>query len=165
MDEAVHDLIKVYLAQIQSAIKISKIICEHGNREELTGDDIICGLVYRLMTPMPEDEIVEALNTAENFLNDEESDLYFSSRPRKSQLGAWASKQSSVIQSRKVLTSRFKKYEKKFEKMDVKRPPYWVGIKIVPKTFEFWQGDKFRLHEREVYYLRKKVWQKKILSP
>ena len=74
MDEAVHDLIKVYLAQIQSAIKISKIICEHGNREELTGDDIICGLVYRLMTPMPEDEIVEALNTAENFLNDEESD-------------------------------------------------------------------------------------------
>ena len=74
MDEAVHDLIKVYLAQIQSAIKISKIICEHGNREELTGDDIICGLVYRLITPMPEDELVEALNTAENFLNDEESD-------------------------------------------------------------------------------------------
>ena len=59
MDEAVHDLIKVYLAQIQSAIKISKIICEHGNREELTGDDIICGLVYRLITPMPEDELVE----------------------------------------------------------------------------------------------------------
>ena len=98
-------------------------------------------------------------------LNESENDTYFSSRPRKSQLGAWASKQSSVIQSRKVLTSRFKKYEKKFEKMDVKRPPYWVGIKIVPKTFEFWQGDKFRLHEREVYYLRKKVWQKKILSP
>ena len=98
-------------------------------------------------------------------INDRESDLYFSSRPRKSQLGAWASKQSSVIQSRKVLISRFKKYEKKFEKMDVKRPPYWVGIKIVPKTFEFWQGDKFRLHEREVYYLRKKVWLKKILSP
>ena len=48
--------------------------------------------------------------------------------------------------------------------MDVKRPPYWVGIKIVPKTIEFWQGDKFRLHERELYYLRKKVWLKKILS-
>ena len=45
------------------------------------------------------------------------------------------------------------------------RPPYWVGIKIVPKCFEFWQGNQFRLHEREVYNLKKKVWQKKILSP
>ena len=71
MEEAIHDILKVYFAQIQSAIKISEIICEHANREELTGDDIICGLVYRLMTPIPEDEIVEALNTAENILNED----------------------------------------------------------------------------------------------
>tara|TARA_B100001559_G_C16485090_1_gene615633 strand:- start:338 stop:907 length:570 start_codon:yes stop_codon:yes gene_type:complete len=98
-------------------------------------------------------------------IHDHQSDLYFSSRPRKSQLGAWASKQSSVIESRKVLIERLKKYEKKFEKIQVNRPPYWVGIKIVPKSFEFWQGDQFRLHQREVYYLKKKIWQKKILSP
>ena len=98
-------------------------------------------------------------------IDDKESDLYFSSRPRKSQLGAWASKQSSVIKSRKVLINRFQKYEKKFENNQVTRPPYWVGIKIVPKTFEFWQGDQFRLHERELFYLKKKVWQKKVLSP
>ena len=98
-------------------------------------------------------------------IDDKESDLYFSSRPRKSQLGAWASKQSSVIKNRNVLINRFQKYEKKFENNQVTRPPYWVGIKIVPKTFEFWQGDQFRLHERELYYLKKKVWQKKILSP
>jgi len=98
-------------------------------------------------------------------INDKDSDLYFSSRPRKSQLGAWASKQSTEIQSRKVLISRFEKYEKQFENTKVSRPPYWVGIKIAPKSFEFWQGDRFRLHEREVYNLKQKVWQKKILSP
>ena len=98
-------------------------------------------------------------------IDDHESDLYFSSRPRKSQLGAWASKQSSVIDSRRVLIERFKKYEKKFEKIQVDRPPHWVGIKILPKSFEFWQGDQFRLHDREVYFLKKKIWQKKILSP
>ena len=65
----------------------------------------------------------------------DQSDLYFSSRPRKSQLGAWASKQSSVIESRKVLIERLKKYEKKFEKIQVNRPPYWVGIKISTKIF------------------------------
>ena len=58
-----------------------------------------------------------------------------------------------------------KEYEKKFEKKKVSRPPYWVGIKITPTCFEFWQGNQFRLHEREVYNLKQKVWQKKILSP
>ena len=71
MEEAIHDILKVYFAQIQSAIKISEIICEPANREELTGDDIICGLVYRLMTPIPEDEVIEALNTAEDLLNED----------------------------------------------------------------------------------------------
>ena len=100
-----------------------------------------------------------------SIINDKESDQYFSSRPRKSQLGAWASKQSTEIRSRKVLINRFKEYEKKFEKIQVSRPPYWVGIKIAPTCFEFWQGNNFRLHDREVYKLKQKIWQKKILSP
>jgi len=69
-----YDLIKVYVAQINSSLKISKIICEHSDREELTGDDIICGLVYRLMIPMSEDEIQESLEVAEDILEGSEEE-------------------------------------------------------------------------------------------
>ena len=100
-----------------------------------------------------------------NKISELESDAYFATRPRGSQVGAWASYQSRPIATRSELTRKVTEYEKKFENNQVTRPPYWIGIKIVPKTFEFWQGDQFRLHERELYYLRKKVWQKKILSP
>ncbi len=93
------------------------------------------------------------------------SDDYFSSRPRGSQIGAWASKQSSVLNSKKQLLEKEKLYTKRFEGMTVPRPDYWVGIKVVPKEFEFWQQGDFRLHEREHYSLKKKSWEKKILSP
>ncbi len=93
------------------------------------------------------------------------SDDYFSSRPRGSQIGAWASKQSTVLSSKKQLLEREKVYKKRFEGMNVPRPDYWVGIKIIPKEFEFWQQGDYRLHERESYTLKKNVWEKKILSP
>ena len=64
MEEAVYDIIKVYLAQMDSAIKISEIICKHSDHEELMGDDIICGLVYRLMRPMSDNEIQDSLSKA-----------------------------------------------------------------------------------------------------
>ena len=60
----------------------------------------------------------------------------------------------TVIEKDKRLASHL---DKKFKNNQVTRPPYWIGIKIVPKTFEFWQGDQFRLHERELYYLKKKA--------
>jgi len=74
-----YDMMKVYLAQMNSAVKISKILCEHSDREEkeLTGDDIICGLVYRLMIPMEQEEIDECMDKAEDILgsdSEEESD-------------------------------------------------------------------------------------------
>ena len=65
--------------------------------------------------------------------------MYFLKAKKKS-VRAWASKQSSVIESRKVLIERLKKYEKKFEKIQVNRPPYWVGIKIIPKSLSFGKG-------------------------
>lgn len=71
MDQSVYDIIKVYLAQMESAIKISETISKHSNREDVNGDDIICGLVYRLMRPMTKIEIDESLNKAETILNDE----------------------------------------------------------------------------------------------
>ena len=66
-----YDMMKIYLAQTNSALKISKIICEHSDREELSGNDIICGLIYRLMNPMEQSEIDENLNTAEELLNED----------------------------------------------------------------------------------------------
>ena len=71
-----YDMMKVYLAQMDSAVKISKILCEHSSKEEkeLTGDDIICGLVYRLMVPMEQEEIDECMSKAEDILDPSESE-------------------------------------------------------------------------------------------
>jgi len=70
-DEAIHNIIKVYLAQMDSAVHISKILCEHSEDDNniLTGDHIICGLIYRLMVPMTDDHMTESLNNADNILN------------------------------------------------------------------------------------------------
>lgn len=73
-DEAIYNMTKVYLAQIESAMKISKILCEHSEEKELTGDHIICGLIYRLMVPMTDGEMLESLDNADHLLNDTESD-------------------------------------------------------------------------------------------
>ena len=72
-DQAIQNIIKVYLAQMNSAMKISKIMCEHSNENELTGDHVICGLIYRLMVPMSDEDMTDSLNKADNILNDEES--------------------------------------------------------------------------------------------
>ena len=71
-DEAVHNIIKVYLAQVNSALKISNIICEHSEEDDeniLTGDHIICGLIYRLMVPMTDEDMNESFNTADEILD------------------------------------------------------------------------------------------------
>ena len=73
-DEAINNIIKVYLAQMNSAMKISKIICEHSDEEELSGDHIICGLIYRLMVPMTDEDMNDSLNKAGNILNGYDSD-------------------------------------------------------------------------------------------
>ena len=93
------------------------------------------------------------------------SDDYFSSRPRGSQIGAWASKQSDIIPSANYLKQREKSFEKKFDDFPVPRPDHWQGIKITPLEFEFWQQGEFRLHKRESYHLKKKRWVRVILSP
>lgn len=73
-DEAIYNITKVYLAQIESAMKISKILCEHSEEKELSGDHIICGLIYRLMVPMTDGEMLESLDNADHLLNDTDSD-------------------------------------------------------------------------------------------
>jgi len=94
----------------------------------------------------------------------EESEAYFKTRPYKSRLGAWASKQSTVIESRSVIVKEFLKYMVKFRN-HVPLPDYWGGYRLVPESFEFWQGRPNRLHDRITYTKLKKQWKIERLSP
>jgi pyridoxamine 5'-phosphate oxidase len=84
-------------------------------------------------------------------VSDEEADAYFDSRPRMSQIGAWASKQSTPLEGRFELEAKIAKYTAKFNIGKVARPEFWSGYRVVPETIEFWQDETFRLHDRLVY--------------
>jgi pyridoxamine 5'-phosphate oxidase len=90
--------------------------------------------------------------------SDKEADDYFATRERISQLGAWASKQSSVLPELHELKSRFAKYENKFAKGTVPRPPFWGGYRVQPRSIEFWSKGDYRLHDRELYYKKDGEW-------
>lgn len=96
----------------------------------------------------------------------EESDEYFNSRPRGSQLGAWASPQSVVIKDRSLLDQRLKEIEEKFKnEKTLPRPKQWGGYKVAPFEIEFWQGRQNRLHDRILYTLIESKWQINRLAP
>ncbi len=94
-----------------------------------------------------------------------EADEYFASRPRPSQIGAWASIQSQTLDSRDTFEARITAFEKKFEGADVPRPPHWSGFRVVPERIEFWYGARFRLHERHHYQRVDGQWTKRMLYP
>lgn len=94
-----------------------------------------------------------------------ESDDYFNSRPRGSQIGAWVSHQSLVIDSRDVLENRQRELESQFLGQPVPRPPYWGGFRVVPDAVEFWQGRPSRLHDRIRYRKEAQNWLIERLAP
>lgn len=96
--------------------------------------------------------------------SDGESDAYFHSRPLDSRIGAWASPQSEVIESRTVLVTNAAKYGAQFL-LKPPRPPHWGGYRLVPDTWQFWQGRKSRLHDRLRYRLADGAWVRDRLAP
>lgn len=95
----------------------------------------------------------------------EQSNEYFQSRPRGSKLGAWASDQSSIVNSRKYLEERLHFFENKFKDIEIPIPEFWGGYSVNPISFEFWQGRSNRLHDRYLYELLNKEWENKRLAP
>ncbi len=95
----------------------------------------------------------------------QDSDSYFSTRPKESQLSAWASKQSSVVPGRHHLEEQHEYFKKIFLNQNVDRPPYWGGFRIIPSWFEFWQNDERRLHDRLTYRKLNNAWVIERLAP
>ena len=98
-------------------------------------------------------------------LQEDESDAYFATRPRASQIGAWASLQSQTLPDRGTFEQRVARYEKEFDGRDVSRPPHWGGYLVEPDMLEFWYGEEFRLHERVRWSRHGQTWTSRLLYP
>ena len=101
----------------------------------------------------------------EEFEIDIEVQEYFTSRPKKSKLAAWASRQSTPINSREQLDASFENTKQRFVSEDIPLPPFWGGFRVVPEEFEFWQGGKSRLHDRFSFKKESEEWVIARLSP
>lgn len=98
-------------------------------------------------------------------LDDDASDAYFATRPRMSQIGAWASLQSQPLPGRDVFEARVAQVEQRFDGVPVPRPPHWGGYVLMPDLIEFWYGARYRLHERVRYAVQEGCWHMQLLYP
>lgn len=98
-------------------------------------------------------------------VSDEEADAYFATRPRESQIGAWASIQSQAIEHVSDLNDRVAEYEKKYDGVEVPRPLFWSGFRLFPERIEFWKARPGRLHERHLYTRSGDSWTMETLYP
>jgi pyridoxamine 5'-phosphate oxidase len=98
-------------------------------------------------------------------VSDREADQYFATRPRESQMGAWASKQSQQLDTQQTLEERFNHYQEEFAGKEVPRPPFWGGFRLVPTRIEFWLKGDFRIHTRRLFEQKKAGWSETLLYP
>jgi pyridoxamine 5'-phosphate oxidase len=98
-------------------------------------------------------------------VTDAEADAYWETRPRGSQIGAWASRQSETLASRDDLVGQFDHVQQEYSGRSLPRPPFWSGFRLVPGRIEFWTGHEDRLHERELFTRTGAGWEKTLLSP
>ena len=98
-------------------------------------------------------------------VSDAESDAYFASRSRDSQLGAWASDQSRPLDARATFEARYEEARARFEGGEVPRPPHWGGYRVAPSAIEFWQDREHRLHERRLFVREGDDWSEGLLYP
>jgi pyridoxamine 5'-phosphate oxidase len=98
-------------------------------------------------------------------VSESEADAYFATRPRVSQIGAWASRQSEEFSRREDLEARVIDYEREFADREVPRPEFWSGLRLVPDRFEFWSRGAARLHHREVFVREGTGWRTSLLQP
>ena len=151
-------------------IVLLKAFDEHGfvfytNHEGRKGRELLAHPKAALCFYWPPLDIQVRIEGTVTKVAGKEADAYFATRERRSQIGAWASRQSEPLESPTALDERVAKYEKEFEGREVPRPKFWSGFRVSPDRIEFWKGKANRLHERHLYTRNGDGWRIETLYP
>lgn len=135
------------------------------NLEGRKGRDLRARPVASLCFYWPQLEVQIRAEGPVGLVDDDEADSYFATRPRESQIGAWASIQSQPIVNATDLADRVREVEERFHGIEVTRPPFWSGFRLHPERIEFWKNRPGRLHERHLYTRKDESWIMETLYP
>lgn len=135
------------------------------NLESRKGGELLANTACALLFPWHPLERQVRIEGVAEVVSDDEADAYFASRPRGSQIGAWASMQSAGMATRAELEARVHEVEVRFKDAAVTRPPFWSGFRVVARSIEFWTRDPARLHERVIFQRAAGQWTRALLYP